>query len=298
MNRYEDCQSTYQSGNMNRLVWIRGAGDLATGVGIRLLNSGYSVVFSEIEAPSAIRLSVSFALAVYNGRHEVEGYTAQRCLVPSEALALMNKGTVPVLIFSDLEAEQAALEKLKPLAFVEATIRKKAVSVPQALVPLTIGLGPGFEAGKDVTAVVETNRGHDLGRVIWQGFAEPDTGIPGSIGGYTKERVIHAPADGVVRVLSEIGQQVSQGTVIAHIELNGLVTPVLATIDGVLRGMIHDGFSVKTGFKMADIDPRCELRHCHTVSDKARAIGGGVLEAILRFDSFQSNQCASSAYWE
>ena len=264
-----------------KIIWVRGAGDLATGVGIRLLNAGLSVVFSEIEQPTVIRRTVSFASAVYQGTCTVEGHQAKLCHSVSEIKTALFEGISPVFV----GAEQELIDILKPFAFIEATIRKRASELPLNL-GFTIGLGPGFIAGKQVTAVIETQRGHNLGRVIWEGAAEPNTGIPGDIGGYTTERVIHAPEMGVIRPLVEIGSVVKAGDIIAQIGSSCLVK---ASIDGILRGMIQGGLFVEKGMKIADIDPRCEPSHCHSVSDKARAIGGGVLEAILHFDNFKSN---------
>lgn len=264
-----------------KIIWVRGAGDLATGVGIRLLNAGLTVVFSEIEQPTVIRRTVSFASAVYNGIFMVEGHQAKCCRSLSDIQAALFDGFTPVFVGD----EQAVINQLKPYAFIEATIRKNKTTVPLNVL-FTIGLGPGFVAGKDVAAVIETQRGHHLGRVIWDGAAEPNTGIPGAIGGYTTERVIHAPEMGVIRPLVEIGAVVKAGDIIAQI---GSTCFVSASIDGILRGMIQSGLSVDKGMKIADIDPRCEPSHCHTISDKARAVGGGVLEALLHFDNFKSN---------
>lgn len=263
------------------IIWVRGAGDLATGVGIRLLNAGFSLVFSEIEQPTVIRGTVSFATAVYEGTFMVEGHSGKLCHSLSEIHAALSQGFSPVFVGD----EQEMINLLKPHTFIEATIRKHKTAVP-INVPFTIGLGPGFIAGQDVDAVIETQRGHHLGRVIWEGAAEPNTGIPGAIGGYTTERVIHAPEMGVIKPLVEIGSVVKAGDIIAQIGSSCLVH---ASIDGILRGMIHGGLSVEKGMKIADIDPRCEPSHCHTVSDKARAVGGGVLEALLHFDNFKSN---------
>lgn len=256
------------------LIWIRGAGDLATGVGVRLLNAGFSVVYSEIQNPTVIRTTISFATAVYEGAYTVEGHIAKRCSTIDDIYQTLEKKQTPVYIGD----ESLGVSALRPQVFVEATIRKIAFDIPKNLVKHTIGLGPGFKAPSDVDAVVETMRGHNLGRVIWEGTAKPNTGIPGDIGGYTKERVIHAEVAGIFTGNSLIGDMVTAGQVIAHI---GSETQVKATITGILRGLIHDELYIEKGTKIADIDPRCEVNHCFTVSDKARAIGGGVLEAIL-----------------
>lgn len=264
-----------------KLVWIRGAGDLATGIAVRLLNSGFQVVFSEIEQPTVIRTSISFATAVYEGNFEVENHTARLCHSVLEIQKALEEKVTPVFIGDEL----SAIDIIKPMAFIEGTIRKRAFEVPREQVPFCIGIGPGFNAGSDVDAVIETKRGHYLGCVIYSGEAVPNTGIPGDIGGYTTERVIHAPEAGIVSAICHIGDNVKTGQNIAQI---GSDCFVKATIDGVLRGMIHDGLYVEKGTKMADIDPRCEIEHCFTISDKARAIGGGVLEALMHFNSFNS----------
>ena len=172
---------------------------------------------------------------------------------------------------------------LHPLAVVDAILAKENLGTNRTMAPITVALGPGFVAGDDVDAVVETKRGHHLGRVLWSGSAAPNTGIPGIIGGFGKERVIHSPAKGILRNVKKITDTVSKGDVIAIVETEGGEVPVEATLDGILRGLIRDGYPVKTGFKIADIDPRIdEYNNCFTISDKARCIAGGVLEAILQ----------------
>lgn len=269
--------------NCSKILWIRGAGDLATGISVRLRNAGFQVVHSEIEKPTVIRLTVSFAKAVFEQETCVEGHRAECCDTVSDIERILEEGNVPVFTGDETEA----VEQLKPFVFIEATIRKAHYQMPRDLVNMTIGLGPGYTAPLNVDAVVETMRGHNLGRVIWSGSTIPNTGIPGEVGGFTKERVIHAEASGVITAICQIGDQVSQGEVIAKI---GEVK-VLATITGVLRGMIHEGMFVEKGLKIADIDPRCEVSHCYTVSDKARAIGGGVLEAILHGTKVNNRFC-------
>ena len=176
-----------------------------------------------------------------------------------------------------------SIPALKPLAVVDAILAKKNLGTSRAMAPITVGLGPGFTAGENVDAVIETKRGHNLGRVLWTGTAAPNTGIPGVIWGYGKERVIHCPAEGILRNVRKITDTVSRGDVIAYVETDHGMIPVEATLDGILRGLIRDGYPVKAGFKMADIDPRTEeLENCFTISDKARCIAGGVLEAILQ----------------
>lgn len=256
-------------------VWIRGAGDLATGISVRLLNAGFTVIHSEIPQPTVIRATVAFASAIYNKRMTVEGFTACVCDTIEDIQKALLQNEVPVFIGD----ETSAVQFFKPIAFVEGTIRKMAVDMPRKDVPLTIGVGPGFIAPLSADAVIETMRGHDLGRVIWQGEALPNTGIPGEVGGFSKERVIHAPVQGVITPTKVIGDLVQEGEVIAQIDQESVFAP----ITGILRGMIREGLWVDKNFKIADIDPRCKKEHCFTISDKARAIGGGVLEALLNF---------------
>ena len=191
----------------------------------------------------------------------------------------LKHGTLTVLVDSAGES----IPKLKPLAVVDAILAKKNLGTSRDMAPITVALGPGFTAGVDVDAVVETKRGHNLGRVLWTGSAAPNTGIPGAIAGYSKERVIHCPAKGILRNAKHITDTVSKGEIIAFVETENGPVPVKATLDGILRGLIRDGYPVNVGFKMADIDPRTEeLGNCFTISDKARCIAGGVLEAILQ----------------
>lgn len=259
-------------------VLVRGAGDLATGVILRLRRAGYRVGALECARPSAIRRTVSLCEAVYRGRAEVEGIGAR--LVPDVAafLALLHEGKdLPLLV--DPAGDSIAL--LRPDALVDAIMAKKNLGTRRGQAPLVLALGPGFEAGSEVDGVIETNRGHELGRVIWEGRAEADTGVPGEIGGASGDRVLHAGAEGSYRPLQPIGSLVSKGDIIAYIENEYGNFNVCSKIDGILRGSLPDGFPVSPGFKIADVDPRARPEHCLRVSDKARAIGGGVLEALL-----------------
>jgi xanthine dehydrogenase accessory factor len=253
------------------LVVVRGAGDLATGCIIRLVRAGFRVVALEVPRPSAIRRTVSFAEAVYDGTACVEGVRALRC----DALPETWSPGDPVPILLDPEAR--CLATLRPVALVDAIIAKRNLGTTRGMAPVVVALGPGFEAGRDADAVVETNRGHDLGRVLLTGSAEPDTGIPGLIGGHGGERVIHAPVAGKVEALCAIGDRVKAGDPV--LSLGGVV--VVSALDGIVRGLIRPGFEARAGLKVADVDPRGAREHCFTVSDKARALGGGVLEAIL-----------------
>ena len=264
---------------MKDLIIVRGGGDLATGVIYKLKKSGFPVLILETANPSAIRRNVAFCEAVYQGTQTVENMTCHLAETLEQAELFLREGKLAVLV--DPAGEAAA--KLKPLAVVDAIIAKKNLGTNRNMAPITVALGPGFTAGVDVDAVVETQRGHNLGRVLWDGSASPNTGIPGIIGGYGKERVIHCPAKGILRNVKHITDTVSKGEIIAVVETENGTVPVEASLDGILRGLIRDGYPVKVGFKMADIDPRTEeYNNCFTISDKARCIAGGVLEAILQ----------------
>lgn len=249
-------------------IIVRGAGDIATGTILRLKRCGFAVAALESPRPTAIRRAVSLCQAVYTGQAEVEDVTAR--LV--SALPPENAAWVPLLI----DPEGRLLRGLRPAAVVDAILAKRNTGTVMDMAPATVGLGPGFNAGRDVHAVVETMRGHTLGRVIWNGKALPNTGIPGVVGGYGKERVIHAPVGGTLHILRDIGCKVEKGE---HIALIG-GAPVEATLSGVVRGMLPEGFPVWPGLKLADIDPR-EDADWRTVSDKALAVAGGVVEALM-----------------
>lgn len=263
---------------MQNLIIVRGGGDLASGTIYKLHKCGFPVLVLEAEAPSAIRRNVSFSEAVYEGSAQVEDVSCTLAGSMEEAIELLETGKLAMLV--DPAGESIA--QLKPMAVVDAILAKKNLGTRMDMAPITVALGPGFEAGVDVHAVIETRRGHRLGRVIWQGCAEANTGVPGVIGGYGKERVIHSPAAGVLRNVKKITDTVRKGETIAVVETDAGDIPVPATIDGLLRGLIRDGYPVTKGFKMADIDPRLdEYENCFTISDKARCIAGGVVESIL-----------------
>lgn len=262
-----------------KLIIVRGGGDLATGTIHRLWSAKLPVLVLETEHPAAIRRQVSVSEAVYDGEVRVEGMKGVRIESCAQADAVIARNEVPVL--TDPEGE--AIGEMRPFAVVDAILAKRNLGTHKNMAPLTVALGPGFEAGKDVDIVIETMRGHDLGRVIRSGHAFPDTKIPGNIGGYTKERVIHAAEAGIFRNICKIGDVVAAGDEIARIEKeDGSCCPVPATISGIIRGLLRDGYPVPVGFKVADIDPRTgELANCFTISDKARCIAGSVLEVII-----------------
>lgn len=256
-----------------KMVLIKGAGDLATGVAHRLYQAGMKVALTEIEKPSPVRRTVSFAQAVFDGQTEVEGIKARRAENSEEALNILKKMEIPVIIDPDL----SSLNSLQVDVLIEGTLSKKNTGIKINDAPVVIALGPGYFAGRDVHAVVETARGHYLGRVIYNGQAISNTGIPGEVKGFSAERVIRAPAEGIFNTKCKIGDMVAAGDIVAYV---GDVT-VKANISGVIRGLLHDGIEVHQGMKAGDVDPRGCREYCFTISDKARAIGGGVLEAIL-----------------
>lgn len=263
---------------MNNLIIVRGGGDLATGTIYKLYKCGFSVLVLEVPNPSAIRRYAAFSEAVYEGTQKVEDVTCYMADSIADAEKLLSDRKLTMLV----DPTGESINRLKPLAVVDGILAKKNLGTSRNLAPITVALGPGFEAGVDVDAVVETQRGHNLGRVLWQGSAAPNTGIPGMVGGYSKERVIYSSAAGTLRNVCHITDIVKKGQTIAFIETQTDEIPVAATLDGLLRGLLRDGYSVPLGFKIADIDPRIEeYNNCFTISDKSRCIAGGVLEAIL-----------------
>lgn len=259
------------------LIVIRGAGDISTGTIHRLFRAGFPVLALEAERPSAIRRKVAFSEAVYDGAATVEGVTAVRIDDISQMNAVLDGGEVPLLV----DPSGESIRRLKPAAVVDAILAKRNLGTSMDMAPLTVALGPGFEAGRDVHFVVETMRGHDLGRVIASGSAAANTGIPGDIGGYGTERVVRAPAAGAFRLRRDIGSIVAAGEIIGTVAFGAGETPVRANISGLLRGILRDGYPVTAGFKLADVDPRLEeLKNCFTISDKARCIAGSVLELV------------------
>lgn len=255
------------------LVVIRGAGDLASGIALRLWRAKLHPVMTDLPRPTAIRRTVCFSQAIPNGETAVEGVTARRAESPAHALELLEAGCIPVLA----DPDGACIPALGPDAVVDAILAKRNLGTKITDAPVVIGVGPGFTAGVDCHAVVETMRGHYLGRALYFGSAQANTGVPGLVGGFAGERVLRAPADGVFHPLLDIGAQVRQGDIAATVDGQ----PMVCTLDGILRGILPEGVPVHRGMKAGDIDPRCRLEHCFCASDKALAVGGGVLEALL-----------------
>ena len=259
------------------LIIVRGGGDIGTGTIHRLFRAGWPVLILETEHPAAIRRRVSFCEAVYDGTAEVEGATAVMVREPYEVREILSQGKIPVLV----DPRGRSIEILRPAAVVDAILAKRNLGTRIDMAPLTIALGPGFEAGRDVHYVIETMRGHNLGRILKEGFAMPNTGVPGLIGGYGAERVVHTEAAGVFFADRTIGSIVEEGEQIGRIRTETGEIPVCTRIGGVLRGILRSGFPVTKGFKAADVDPRREeQKNCFTISDKARCIAGSVLELI------------------
>ena len=276
--------------NKKILIICRGGGDLATGIVHRLFRAGFPVLVLETDSPAAIRRQVSFSEAVYDGTATVEGVTAERIASADRASVnhMLEEGRVPLLV----DPEGSSIPLLKPDIVVDAIIAKKNLGTAKEMAPLVIGVGPGFTAGEDVDLVVESMRGHNLARIFTTGSALPNTGIPGNIGGFTKERVLHAETAGYMKNIRQIGDIVEKGEEIARIyekmtedgTFSGSYVSVEASISGIIRGLIREGYHFQKGFKIADIDPReSELANCFTISDKARSIGGSVLEAVCGY---------------
>jgi len=256
------------------LVLIRGAGDLASGIALRLWRAHIQVVMTEVERPTAIRRTVCFSQAVVHGETVVEDVAARFAHSADEARSLLEQGVIPVLA----DPEGGCISQLKPDAVVDAILAKRNLGTKLTDAPVVVGVGPGFTAGVDCHAVVETMRGHDLGRVILKGSAQANTGIPGVIAGHSADRLLRAPADGIFRQVREIGDRVNPGDIAA--EVAGV--PMCCKLGGTLRGLLADGVPVYKGMKCGDVDPRGVEDYCNRASDKALAVGGGVLEAILQ----------------
>jgi xanthine dehydrogenase accessory factor len=255
------------------VILIRGAGEMATGVAHRLASCHFKVCLTEVSNPQAVRREVAFSEAIFDKEKEVEGIVAKLVESPEQIPVTWKDEKIPILI----DPEAKVKDSLKPDVLIDATLSKKNLGTKITDALLVVGLGPGFRAGKDVHLVIETNRGHNLGRIIANGEAEPNTGIPGSIAGYTEERVIRAPKEGNFKALKKIGDGVRANEKVGMI---GNVE-VRSRIAGVIRGLLRDETEVWKGMKLGDVDPRGIKTHCHTISDKARTISGGVLQAIL-----------------
>jgi xanthine dehydrogenase accessory factor len=257
----------------NIKIIIKGAGDVATGIAHRLYMAGLrNILMLEIPAPLCVRRTVAFSEAVYEGRAEVEGVNAELIRDLSHLDEVWGQRSVAVIV----DPEWKTISRVKPDVVVDAIMAKRSLGTNKDEAPLVIGVGPGFAAPDDVHVVVETKRGHDLGRTIYNGSAEPHTGIPGEVMGYAKERVLRSPTPGLIRHIKKIGNFVKKGEIILYVGEG----PVYSPFDGMLRGLIRE-IEVTAGEKIGDVDPRGISEYCYTISDKARAIGGGVLEAIL-----------------
>lgn len=259
--------------DLNRItIVIKGAGDLASGVASRLYGAGFPVILTELAQPTVIRRKVAFAEAVYQGVVQIEGITCRQAC-KNNFQQVLDQGEIPLLI--DPEAE--IVNQIKPQVVIDAILAKKNMGTKSSIAPVVIALGPGFTAPEDAHAVIETKRGHYLGRVLYEGSALPNTGIPGDIIGKTEERVLRAPAQGIFKGIVDIGDMVKKGQIIG--EVGNM--PVTSSLDGVVRGLLKSGLKVHPGMKIGDVDPRGEREYCFTISDKARALGGAVLEAML-----------------
>lgn len=271
-----------------KLIIIRGGGDIATGTICRLHCCGFRLLVLETEAPLAIRRRVAVCEAVYDGQAEVEGVVAERIAHPEQMHGCWDRGQVPVLV----DPAGTCIAALRPACLIDAILAKRNLGTSRAMAPLTIGLGPGFVAGEDVHVVIETARGHHLGRLITSGPALADTGIPGEVAGYGRERVVRAPGDGSLAIIRDIGTAVLRGEPICTVAERTVVAP----IDGLIRGMLRGGSWVRARMKIADIDPRTdEPENCTTISDKARCIAGGVLEAVISHLHHSGNRPQSNS---
>ena len=260
-------------GEARGLVVVKGGGDLASGVIYRLWRVGFPVVVTEIAQPTVVRRAVAFAQAVYDGETTVEGLTARRVSHAGQALAALQEGIIPVLV----NPQAQVVRELSPQVVVDAIMAKRNLGTRITDAPLVVALGPGFVAGVDAHAVIETKRGHHLGRVILRGAVEPDTAVPADVRGYTQERVLRAPADGTVKAYKNIGDPLLAGEVVAEVGSCAVSAP----FSGVLRGLIQEGVWVRKGIKIGDVDPRGMREYCFTISDRALAVAGGVLEAVF-----------------
>lgn len=259
-------------------ILIKGAGDIATGIASRLYHCGHQIIMTEIEQPLTVRRLAALSRAVYEKEARVEDLCAVRAGSYAEARELIESGCIAVMVDAQAEVRQT----FRPEVIVDAILAKRNLGTKITDAPLVVGVGPGFRAGEDCHCVVETKRGHTLGSLIYEGSALPNTGVPGNVGGYTLERLLRATEDGVIEPCASIGDFVEKGQIVAH--TGGC--PVFAEMSGILRGMLQEGVRVKKGLKIGDIDARCAVEHCSTISDKARSVGGAVLEAVARFEKW------------
>ncbi|WP_343763914.1 selenium-dependent molybdenum cofactor biosynthesis protein YqeB [Clostridium oceanicum] len=258
------------------IVIVRGGGDIASGTIYKLYKCGFKILVLESCTPTSIRRNVCYSEAIYSGKVTIENTTAVKINSLDEILSCWKNNEIPIII----DPKGKYINILKPKVLIDAILAKKNLGTKIDMAEITIGLGPGFEAGKDVDAVIETMRGHNLGRVILKGTPIKNTGTPGEIGGYSKERVIYSPSKGIIKNIKEIGDFVLKDETIAYVDN----TEIKSKITGLLRGLIRNGSSITKGLKIADVDPReKEIKNCFTISDKARNVAGGVLEAILYF---------------
>lgn len=256
------------------IIVVRGGGDVASGGIQKLHRCGFRVLVLEIANPTSIRRTVCFSEAIFNGEMSIEELKSIHVKNEEEIYNAWGNDKIPVII----DPRGAYIDKLKPIVLVDAIIAKKNTGMSRDLAPITIAIGPGFEAGKDVDIVIESNRGHNLGRLIFSGYADENTGNPGNIEGFTIERVLYSTCEGIFKSNHKIGDVVKKGDVVASV--NG--EKIYSKIDGLIRGLIRNDTLVTEGFKVGDVDPRVnQINNCYTISDKARAIGGAVLEAVM-----------------
>lgn len=258
---------------INLKILIRGGGEMASGIAHRLHQSRMKVLITEVATPTAVRRTLAFAEAVYLGSQAVENVRAVLVKDAGEAELAWQGGDIPLLVDPDARIR----EIMAPDVLIDAIMAKKNITTRISDAPLVIGIGPGFVAGGNAHGIVESNRGYNLGRVIWDGAAEPDTGIPAPVSGYAEARVFRAPCSGCFTGLREIGDHVESGECVAKVD----GAPITAQISGMIRGMLRSGIPISAGVKVGDIDPRGQREYCYSISDKSRAIAGGVLEAIL-----------------
>lgn len=261
---------------MKPVILVRGGGDIASGIIYRLRRANYPVIVTEIAIPTMIRREVCYGNAVHKGEMILERFTSKHVSL-DEAILLMGTDIIPVVT----DSYKVVLAKIKPAVVVDAILAKQNYGTSEADAALVIGVGPGFTAGDDVNVVVETMRGHTLGRCIYDGAAIPNTGIPGNVGGYTHERVMHSPVEGLFTAKRHIGEFVQAGEIVGYVDN----TPIKSKIRGYLRGILASGLLVTKGFKLADVDARCEESNCFSISDKALSVAGGVMEAITAWEA-------------